>query len=98
MIHHLVLFRFRADATEAQIAAAGDELLGMMRQIPDIHDIRWRPNLAPGSQEYSHVLTVVLADMEAVARYAHHPVHQDVVSRVLAPIREARLAVDVEAG
>jgi hypothetical protein len=97
MIHHLVLFRFRADVTHAQIAAAGQALLGMKRQIPEIHDISWRPNLAPGTQEYSHLLTVACADMDAVGRYSDHPVHKDVVARVLAPIREARLAVDVEA-
>ncbi len=96
MIHHIVLLRFRADVSEAQISAAGEELLNMRRQIPEIHDIRWRLNLAPGTREYTHVLTVVCADMEAVARYADHPLHKDVVARMLVPIREARLAVDVE--
>jgi hypothetical protein len=34
--------------------------------------------------------------MAAVQRYLEHPAHVDVVQRVLAPIRAARLAVDVE--
>jgi hypothetical protein len=98
MIQHIVLFRFRPEVTAAQIAGAGEELLSMKRRIAEIHDIRWAVNQAPGAQEYTHVLTVVLADMDAVQRYSDHPVHKDVVSRVLAPIREARLAVDIEVG
>lgn len=98
MIQHIVLFRFRPDITVAQIANAGEELLGMKRKIPDIRDIRWAVNQAPGAQDYTHVLTVILDDMAAVQRYSDHPVHKDVVSRVLAPIREARLAADVEVG
>jgi Stress responsive A/B Barrel Domain len=34
--------------------------------------------------------------MAAVQRYAEHPAHVDVVQRAVAPIRAARLAVDVE--
>ena len=36
-------------------------------------------------------------DMGAVKRYLENPAHVDVVNRYLAPIREARLALDFEA-
>jgi hypothetical protein len=42
------------------------------------------------------VLTVKLDDMAAVQRYSDHPVHVETVARFLAPIREARLALDIE--
>jgi hypothetical protein len=32
-----------------------------------------------------------------VERYLAHPVHQQVVSDQIAPVREARLALDIEA-
>jgi hypothetical protein len=97
MIHHIVCLRFREGTTADQIAAAGDALLGMQRTIPDIRAVRWGPNLAPSAGEYSHVLVVALDDMAAVSRYLEHPAHVDVVSTYLAPIRDARLALDIEA-
>jgi hypothetical protein len=96
MIHHIVCFRIKPDALPEAIAEAGAALLAMKRRIPEIRSVRWGRNLAPSAAEYSHVLTVVVDDMAAVARYLEHPVHQDTVARFIAPIREARLAIDVE--
>lgn len=70
--------------------------MAMRGRIPEIRDLHWGPNLAPSAAEYSHVLTVVVDDMAAVGRYLEHPVHQEAVARHIAPIREARLALDVE--
>lgn len=96
MILHVVAFRFRPDTADALVEGAGAALLAMKGRIPDIREINWTRNLAPGADDYSHVLTVLLDDMAAVERYAVHPVHQRVVAEVLAPIREARLALDFE--
>ncbi len=96
MIHHIVCFRFQPGTTNDQIAAAEAALLGMAGKIPEIRAIHWGANLAPSVGEYSHVLVVAVDDMPAVLRYSEHPVHQQVVSEFLAPIREARLALDVE--
>ncbi len=97
MIHHLVCFRFKPGTSADQIALAGAALESMPARIPDIHSLRWGLNLAPSTGEYSHVLTVVLDDMAAVERYLTHPYHQAIVTEHLAPIREARLALDIEA-
>lgn len=96
MIHHIVCFRFKPGTADATIAAAGEALCGMQGRIPEIREVRWGPNLAPSAAEYPWVLVVLLDDMGAVARYTEHPVHQEVVARHLAPVREARLALDVE--
>jgi hypothetical protein len=96
MVYHIVCFRFHDGVTAAQIAAAGDALLGMRSRIPDIRDVRWGLNLAPSAGEFSHVLTVVLDDMAAVNRYLEHPAHLQTVAQFLAPIRAARLAIDIE--
>ena len=96
MILHIVAFRFRPGTAAASIGAAGAALLAMNGRIPEIREIRWARNLAPSANEYPHVLSVLLDDMAAVERYSAHPVHQQVVTEVLAPIREARLALDIE--
>jgi hypothetical protein len=98
MIHHIVLFRMRPEATPAQIAAAGDALRAMRERIPEVRHVHWGPNLGPDAAEWTHVLVVACEDMAAVARYGDHPVHRDVVARFLAPIRAARLAVDLDMG
>ncbi len=96
MIYHFVCLRFKPGTTDAQIEHAGKALLGLNVRIPEIRAIRWGPNFGPSTNEYTHVLTVVLDDMAAVERYLAHPLHVQVVAEALAPIREARLAVDVE--
>jgi len=96
MIHHIVCFRFKPDTPAERIAATGAALLAMQGKIPEVRGVHWGPNLAPSAAEYSHVLTVLADDMTAVGRYLEHPVHQDTVARYVAPIRETRLALDVE--
>ncbi len=96
MIHHIVCFRFKPGTPESAIKRAGEALLGMTGRIPEVRDVRWGPNLAPSATEYPWVLTVVVADMAAVERYLAHPVHQQVVAEFLAPVRDGRLALDVE--
>ena len=96
MIHHIVLFRFRSDATAAQIGAAGDALLAMRGRIPAVRSVSWSPNLAESAAEWPWVLVVACDDMAAVAEYVAHPVHRETVDRFIAPVRDGRLAIDVE--
>lgn len=97
MIQHIVLFRFKPDTADDRVTAAGMALVGMLGQIPEIHAIRWVRNQGPSAAEWPWVLTVEVEDMDALQRYTDHPIHQEVVRRYLAPHREARLALDVEA-
>ena len=96
MIQHIVAFRFKPGTAPAQITEAGAGLLAMAGHIPEIRAIHFAHNQAPSATEYSHVLTVVLDDMAAVRRYGDHPVHVETVARFLAPIRVARLALDID--
>ncbi len=96
MIQHIVLFRFKPGTPDAAIQAAGEALRGMKGKIPEVRAVRWTRNLAPSAAEYPWVLTVEVDDMAAVDRYTAHPVHQQVVAEYLAPVREARLALDIE--
>jgi hypothetical protein len=98
MIHHIVLFRFKPGTTGQAIDAMKSALLAMPRQIPDIRWIDFGVNQAPGSTEYSHALVIGFDDMAAVLRYGDDAHHKAVIAEFIAPIREARLAVDVEVG
>lgn len=96
MIHHVVLFRWTPAATPEQVAAAGAALLGMKGKIPEVRAVAFGPNLAESRAEYTHALLVVVDDMPSVKRYVDHPHHVEVAKTWLAPIREARLAMDFE--
>jgi hypothetical protein len=96
MIQHIVLFRFKDSATPGEIVTARDQLLAMKKAIPEIQAVAFGPNQGPSVKEYSHVLMITCADMGAVQRYLDHPVHRQTVDRYVAPIRENRLAADVE--
>ena len=96
MIHHVVLFRWTTAATPDQVAAAGSALLGMKGKIPEVRSVAFGPNLAESRTDYTHALLVVVDDMAAVQRYVDHPHHVDVAKTYLLPIREARLAIDLE--
>ena len=96
MIHHIVLFRFAEDTASAQIEDAADALRAMRDSIPDVRAVSFGPNLGPSSGEWPYVLIVAVDDMAGVGRYSAHPVHLDIVARFITPIREARIAVDVD--
>ena len=96
MIQHIVLFRFKDSATPGEIVAAGEALLAMKAGIPEIKGIHFGPNLGPSVKEYSHGLIVTCEDMGAVQRYLEHPIHRNTVDQVIAPIRDERLAADLE--
>lgn len=96
VIRHIVLFRFADHASAEAIAAARDALRAMRDSISDIRDLTFGPNLGPSAGEWPHVLTVTVDSMAAVEAYLTHPVHVDTVARFVAPIREARMAIDVE--
>src|SRR5829696_3062433 len=96
MIQHVVLFRLKPTATPGAIVEARTALLGMKDEVAEIREIHFGPNLGPSAQEWSHVLIVSCDDMGALQRYLDHPVHRQTVGQFIGPIREARLAVDVE--
>lgn len=98
MIHHIVQFQWKPEATAEQVARAGAGLLAMRGRIPEIRDIRFGPNLVEEQVPYTHVLVVVCDDMAAVRRYVAHPVHVEAVATCTKPIIATRLAADLDVG
>jgi hypothetical protein len=93
-----VLLQFRSDTSPDQVVALREGLYGLRGAIPGIRHLSFGPNLAPGADEWPWVLVVHVEDMSALKRYAEHPAHRKVVQVLLTPIRQERLAVDVEMG
>jgi hypothetical protein len=96
VIQHIVLFKIKDSATPGQIVEAGEALLAMKAEIPEIKSIHFGPNLGPSVKEYSHVLILTCEDMGALQRYLDHPIHRNTVAQFIGPIRDGRLAADLE--
>ncbi len=92
-IRHVVMFRFRDDATAEQIAAVTEGLEALIDVIPEIRGYRVGPDL--GLNEGNHHYALV-ADFETEADYVayrDHPAHLAVIAERIRPILAARTAV-----
>ena len=96
LITHVVLLRFRPEVGDQTLTAIGDGLLALRNLVPEIRRITFGPNLAPEREAWPWVVMVDVDDLPALERYAVHPAHQRVLTDLVRPNLEARLAADVE--
>lgn len=98
MLYHVVLLKLKAGATEAEIAAAREAVVGLRERIPGIESIDWGPNTSPEGLAQGYDIGVVMRFAQAGVRdvYLPHPDHQAIVPYVLA-VAETVLVFDVEA-
>jgi hypothetical protein len=84
MIHHLVLFRLRADATPAQIDDAFRQLAGLKDKIPGILSFSGGAYSSPEGlhKGYTHGFAMTFTDAAARDAYLPHPEHE-VVKKVV---------------
>ncbi len=96
MIEHIVLFKFKPEATETEIGAVMTGLRSMAGRIEGVIEITCGANFSPRAQGFTHGLNVRLTDRAALEGYATHPVHLEVIERFINPIRFDVLALDYE--
>ncbi len=86
MIRHIVLIRFRADVTEAQIAAIFADLHAIQPLIPGCLSIASGRSESPEKIErgYLHGFTVDFDGWDALAAYQAHPDHRRVGAALVA--------------
>lgn len=96
MIEHIVLFRWKPGATDAQVAGAMEALRGLKDQIAGIVTLECGVDFSGRAQGYTHALVARLEDRAALAAYGPHPAHRAVVETHIAPHAEEILAFDFE--
>jgi hypothetical protein len=90
---HMVWFKWRADATEEQIASAIAALVALKDKIPCILELSVGKNVTTRTP-HTHGLLVKFASIDDLPVYSDHPEHQAVVKGHILPIKEEILALD----
>jgi hypothetical protein len=96
LIEHIVLFKWKPEATSEQIVAAIEGLRGLKKLLPEILDLTIGENFTERSQGFTHGLVVRFADKAGLETYGPSEAHQYVVKNLITPIRADVLAVDYE--
>ena len=96
MIKHVVLFKYKADATPAQKKAMVDGLSALPGLIPEIKGWKLEHTIAGRPPRFYHVaLFSEFASAKDLDSYLANPHHQSVVT-VIDAACEARAAFDYE--
>ncbi|MBM4042998.1 MAG: Dabb family protein [Planctomycetes bacterium] len=94
-LRHVVLFKFKAEATPQQIKAVEDGFRALPSQIPGVRSFEWGTDVSPEklSDGFTHCFLVTFDDAKARDAYLPHPAHKAFVE-VLKPILDKVLVVD----
>lgn len=95
LLRHVVLFKFKADATADQIRQVEQAFAALPGQIPVIRDFEWGVNNSPEGLDlgYTHCFLVTFGSEEDRAAYLPHPAHQKFVE-VLKPVLDQVHVID----
>jgi hypothetical protein len=95
VIQHIVLLKWKASTTDAQIDAAFGEAQQLVDGIDSVERVSLGRNRAADDHGYSHALIVRLSDDEALSAYLRHPIRERYVNEVLGPLEQERIEIDV---
>ncbi|MBE0575790.1 MAG: Dabb family protein [Desulfuromonadales bacterium] len=84
MITHVVVFKFKPEATEAEIQHLAESLGGLPQLIEEIREFRFGADVIRSERSYDLGLVSSFDDLDALQRYQIHPEHQKVVAQVKA--------------
>ena len=96
MIRHVVMFRFREDADEAQRQAVHDAIAAMPEAtgVTEAYAIGGDLGLAEGNFDFAVVGD--FADRAAYETYRDHPEHRRIVAEIIRPAITDRAAIQYE--
>jgi hypothetical protein len=96
LIEHIVLFRWKEEASQEAMDSAVAELRRLKGKIAGIVDLSCGANFSDRAKGYTHGLVVRFTDRAALEAYGAHPEHQRVVQNFINPIRADILALDFD--
>lgn len=99
LLQHVVLFKFKDDATAEQVKKVEDAFRALPSQIKEIKGFEWGTNNSPENlnQGFTHCFKVTFTSEKDREIYLPHPNHKAFVE-VLKPILDKVLVIDYWAG
>lgn len=94
-IRHLVLLRFNAEATAAQVQETALAFVELRSKISAVQSLEWGTNNSPEALDkgFTHCFNLTFADAAARAIYLPHPEHLAFVE-LLRPLLDDVLVFD----
>ena len=98
MVEHLVLFKVRSDATEAQVSEMVRRLRLLQEECPGVIELSCGASFGDRAKGYTHGLYVRFPDRAALDAYQVHPKQTACVVEAVRPTVEEGgiLALDYE--
>lgn len=99
MLRHVVLFKFKDDASPDQVKKVEDAFRELPSKIKEVKDFEWGTNNSPEglSEGLTHCFFVSFASEQDREVYLPHPDHKAFVE-LLQPVLERAVVVDYWAG
>src|SRR6478609_8931392 len=94
---HIVLLKWKPDASIDQINHVKKSVLDLPHQIPNILSYRWhqlRQSSHSNAQGYHALIDSIFTSTDSMLHYEAHPVHANLVVQHLLPIIDQILVVD----
>ena len=95
MVVHIVMFRFKEENKEANIAKVKAMLDSLPDKIPTLKSMETGVDFSHSDRSMDLVLTSIFDDREGLEAYRVHPAHQEVVALIKEVTLESRV-VDYE--
>ncbi len=89
MLKHIVLIKFKEDATEAQIQAVKDGMDSLPGKIPEIVSYAHGTDAGNTNSSYDYAIVGEFASDEDYVVYRDHPAHREVGAHVVAVMADA---------
>jgi hypothetical protein len=95
LLRHVVLFKFKDDATAEQIRQIEDAFCALPGKVDAIHDLEWGTDVSVENlhQGFTHCFIVTFASEADRARYLPDPAHKQ-FGTLLGPYLDKVLVVD----
>jgi len=99
MLRHLVLLKFKPEATPAQVAAIVAAFVALRDRVETVRALEWGTDVSPEglAKGFSHAFMLSFADAAGRDAYLPHPAHQAFVAQ-LQPLLADVLVLDYAAG
>ncbi len=96
MITHVVMLKFKAGVSDAEVTDLEESLDALPEEIIEIQSYEFGKDVVGSQRSYDFALVAVFANLETLRQYQEHPAHLAVVLK-LEQMCEKILAVDFEA-